>query len=455
MKSKTVLIADDDRAHRRMLGAALAAVGLGCRFAADGEAAVAEVRGAAPDLVLLDVRMPRLDGIGALQQIAGLAPELPVVVVTAHGDVRTAVAAMKLGARDFLEKPIDIDELRSVALDILERSSPPEPSPTTDDDDLEPKAIVGRSEAMRALRRTVRLAAASPSTVLVRGESGTGKELVARAIHELSERRSGPFVAVNCAAIPEGVLESELFGHERGAFTGAAATRRGRFELASGGTLLLDEIGEMPPHVQAKLLRALQERTIERLGSDRPIAVDLRVVAATNRELGAEIAAGRFREDLYYRLAVVEIVAPPLRERREDILPTAQHLLRLLRPDGNVRLSAPALRALVRYDWPGNVRELANVLERALLFTTGAQLDVEHLPPGIRGLGEGEAEPTAAEAAPPDRTGVRPGVSLEEAERELIDKTLRSLGGNRTWTADALGLSRRALLYKLKRYGIT
>jgi transcriptional regulator with PAS, ATPase and Fis domain len=304
---------------------------------------------------------------------------------------------------------------------------------------------------MAKVRETVRLAARSNATVLVRGESGTGKELAARAIHELSERRAKPFVAINCAAVPEGLLESELFGHERGAFTGAEARRAGRFELADGGTLFLDEIAELRPPLQAKLLRVLQERSFERLGGTAPVRVDIRVVAATNRDLAAEIAAGRFREDLYYRLAVVDVLLPPLRERREDVLPTAHHLLARLRPAGAPRLSAEAAGALTLHDWPGNVRELANVLERALLFAGSGEIAPEHLPPALRELC-GREEADGGPAA--DGTGVRPGVSLEAVERELIDKTLRSLGGNRTRTAEALGLSRRALLYKLKRYGI-
>jgi DNA-binding NtrC family response regulator len=442
-----VLIADDDDAHRRMLGAALESAGLACRFAVDGEQAV-QAAEEPLDLVLLDVRMPRLDGIGALRRIHERHPELPVVVVTAHGDVRLAVEAMKLGARDFLEKPIDIDELRSVVADILERPGPPDGA--TPDGGDEPRSLVGLSQALAQVRETVRRAAGSPATVLVRGESGTGKELVARAIHELSDRRAKPFVAVNCAAVPETLLESELFGHERGAFTGAESRRVGRFEQADGGTLFLDEIGEMLPALQARLLRALQERSFERLGGTTPVRVDIRVVAATNRDLAAAIAAGRFREDLYYRLAVVEILLPPLRERREDVLPTAQHLLARLRPGEPPRLGPEVAAALALHDWPGNVRELANVLERALLFAGHGEVRPEHLPPALREL----ARPGPADETADDATGVRPGVSLEAVERELIDKTLRSLGGNRTRTAQTLGLSRRALLYKLKRYGL-
>ncbi|NMC71835.1 MAG: sigma-54-dependent Fis family transcriptional regulator [Myxococcales bacterium] len=447
MASRVVLIADDDAAHRRMLGAALESSGWACRYAADGEEAVRATDGPL-DLVLLDVRMPRLDGIGALRRIHERRPDLPVVVVTAHGDVRVAVEAMKLGARDFLEKPIDIDELRSVVADILERPGPPGERPEDGGD--EPRTLVGVSEALVRVRETVRRAAGSTATVLVHGESGTGKELVARAIHELSDRGDGPFVAVNCAAVPETLLESELFGHERGAFTGADSRRIGRFEQADGGTLFLDEIGEMQPALQARLLRALQERSFERLGGTAPVRVDIRVVAATNRDLRAAIAAGRFREDLYYRLAVVEIALPPLRDRPEDILPTAQHLLGRLRPEVPPRLAPETAAALALHDWPGNVRELANVLERALLFAGHGEIRPEHLPPGLRELAG--REPHAAPG--PGGTGVRPGVSLEAVERELIEKTLRSLGGNRTRTARALGLSRRALLYKLKRYGL-
>jgi two-component system NtrC family response regulator len=456
---RTILIADDDPAHRRMLGAALESAGFACRYAADGEEAVRTAAASPPDLVLLDVRMPRLDGIGALRRLAAALPALPVVIVTAHGEVKIAVEAMKLGARDFVEKPVDIDELRSVVQDLLERpgppmgpaaagAGPPAGGPGASDAE-EPRSLVGPSAAMVRVRETVRRAAKSTSTVLVRGESGTGKELAARAIHDLSDRRGGPFVAVNCAAVPEGLLESELFGHEKGAFTGAEARRAGRFELADGGTLFLDEVAEMRPHLQAKLLRVLQERSFERVGGTAQVRVDIRVVAATNRDPAAEVAAGRFREDLYYRLAVVEIAMPPLRERREDVLPTAHHLLSRLRPEDPPRLGAGAAAALTLHDWPGNVRELSNVLERALLFASGGEILPEHLPPALRALcGREEAA-----SGPADATGVRPGVSLEAVERDLIVKTLRSLGGNRTRTAEALGLSRRALLYKLKRYG--
>jgi DNA-binding NtrC family response regulator len=446
-------VADDDATHRRMVGAALGAVGLECDFAEDGEEALRSAAAAPPDLVLLDVRMPRLDGLATLRRLAPLLPHVPVVMVTAHGDVPTAVEAMKLGARDFLEKPVDIEELRSVVTDILDRPGPAARPAERGGDGDEPASIVGISEAMAQLRETVRLAARSDSTVLVRGESGTGKELVARAVHELSARARGPFVAVNCAAIAEGVLESELFGHERGAFTGADQRRQGRFELADGGTLFLDEIGELRPALQAKLLRALQERSFERVGGVKPVTVDIRVVAATNRDLAAELRGADvgFRQDLYFRLAVLELVIPPLRERREDILPTARALLARLRSEGEPpRLSAEVASALTLHDWPGNVRELSNVLERALLFAGPgvSELSAQHLPPALRALCCPEPP------APDEGTGVRPGAPLAEVERELIEKTLSALGGNRTRTAAALGLSRRALLYKLKRYGI-
>jgi DNA-binding NtrC family response regulator len=448
VKDRTALVADDEPAHRRMLGAALEGIGMQCRYAVDGEEAVREAIGSPPDLLVLDLRMPRLDGIGALRKIHEVLPELPVVVVTAHGDVRAAVEAMKLGARDFLEKPIDIEELRAVALDLLDRPGPSPRVALTAGEEDEPRSLVGISPSMRQARETIRLAARSAATVLVRGESGTGKEVVARAIHDLSARREGPFVAMNCAAVAEGVLESELFGHEKGSFTGAEARRRGRFELADGGTIFLDEVAEMQPHLQAKLLRVLQERCFERVGGVVPVRTDIRVVAATNRIPTEEIAAGRLREDLYYRLAVVEIVLPPLRERREDVLPTAQHLLRRLKPEGDPRLSAQVASALTRHEFPGNVRELANVLERALLFAGDGEIRAEHLPPALRELcTQQEPEPSAG-------TGVRAGVPLEDVERDLIQKTLAALGGNRTRTAEALGLSRRALLYKIKRFGL-
>ncbi len=451
---RTVLIADDDAAHRRMLGAALKAVGYRCQEAIDGEVAARMVLSAPPDLVLLDLRMPRLDGVGTLHRIVKVLPDLPVIIITAHGDVRTAVETMKLGACDFIEKPIDIEELRAVVADILDRPVPQQAEGLLDESmsQDEPRAIVGMSALLDQVRQTIRLAAKTNSTVLIRGESGTGKELCARAIHELSDdRKDGPCVAVNCAAMAEGVLESELFGHEKGAFTGADARRKGRFELADGGTLFLDEVAEMRPHLQAKLLRVLQERSLERVGGSHLLSIDIRVVAATNRDLKQEIEAKRFREDLYYRLAVIEIEIPPLRLRREDILPTAHHLIGRLRPEGAPRLSAEVATALTAHDWPGNVRELSNVLERALLFASSGEIMAEHLPPDLRALcGADDDHERALEG-----TGVRPGVSLQEVERDLIDKTLRAMGGNRTHTAEVLGLSRRALLYKVKRYGLS
>ncbi len=453
MARKVVLIVDDDTSHRRMLSEALESAGYKACQSNDGETAIKMLASGLPDLLLLDIRMPRLNGMEVLKEVTESFATLPVVMVTAHGDVRTAVEAMKIGARDFLEKPVDIDELRAVVADILDR---PVPEPLRDGSSIrsheEPRNIVGVSESMRYVRETVRLASTSSSTVLIRGESGTGKELVARAIHDLSTRANGPFVAVNCAAVAEGVLESEVFGHERGAFTGANARRKGRFETADGGTIFLDEIAEMRPHLQAKLLRVLQERSFERVGSSQTVQVDIRVIAATNRDLEQEVSAGGFREDLYFRLAVVEIIIPPLRDRREDILPTAQHLLVRLADGLQLRLSDKVSTALVLHDWPGNVRELSNVLERGLLFATHGEFASEHLPPHLQKHCRTEDDSQLDAAAP--STGVRPGISLKEVERDLIVKTLEAFGGNRTRTAEALGLSRRALLYKLKRYDI-
>ncbi len=454
MAQRVILIVDDDASHRRMLAEALESQGYAVRQAVDGPAALDALASHSVDLALLDIRMPGMSGMELLERIRRVHAALPVVMVTAHGDVRTAVAAIKIGAHDFLEKPIDIEELRTVAADILERpySEPAGCSGSGSDADALPGFIVGVSRALDQVREMVRLAADSNSTVLVRGESGTGKELVARAIHELSARAGGPFVTVDCAAVAEGVLESELFGHERGAFTGATARRKGRFELADGGTVFLDEIAEMRPDLQAKLLRVLQERSFERVGASQPIRVDIRVVAATNRDLEEEIAAGRFREDLYYRLAVVEIVIPPLRDRREDILPIAQHLLARHSSGSAPRLSSDFSAALALHDWPGNVRELSNVLERALLFGARGELALEHLPVHLQELGGGEGR--CLRAGDEIATGVRPGLSLRDVEQDLIAKTLAAFGGNRTRTAEALGLSRRALLYKMKRYGI-
>ncbi len=407
------------------------------------------------DLVLLDLVMPGKSGLVFLEELQERADAPPVLVLTATKTVNTAVEAMKLGASDYVTKPYEIEALRIKVRQLLRhRALQREVVRLTDELDERTRigGLIGRSEAMREVFRTIERLARSPATVLVTGESGTGKELAARALHDLSPQAAGPFVPVNCAAIPDTLMESELFGHERGAFTDARERRIGKFEAAAGGTLFLDEIGELAPGPQAKLLRALQERVIERVGGSAPIEVEARIIAATNRDLEAEVAAGRFREDLYYRIHVVPLEMPPLRERRDDVKLLAERSLRRVREgmgQGPLRISRQALMALERYGWPGNVRELENVIERAVTLCDGEVLEVDDLPePLVRA--------TRSDAL---REAVTSGrLAFEEAvasfEQDLLREALERHDWNQTRTAEALGLTRRLLKIKMDRHGL-
>ena len=449
-KKPRVLVVDDDRAHRTMLRAVLAGAGYAALEADDGDVALDVVRSEPVDVVLLDLRMPRVGGIEALEAIHSARPDLPVVLMTAYASVDTAVAAMKKRAFDYLTKPVDVEDLRRTLDKALEFHRLEEENRLLRErlgERFNFSSIIGRSRAMRELFETLALVAPSDATVLITGESGTGKELVANAIHEGSPRRDKPFVKVNCAALHENLLESELFGHERGAFTGATAQRKGRFEVAHGGTLFLDEIGDMSPATQAKVLRVLQEGEFERLGGTRTLRVDVRVLAATHRDLEAMVAEGAFRQDLYYRLSVVPVHLPPLRERREDIPVLAEHFLRVYAGKNRkeVRGFHPAaMDLLVRHDWPGNVRELQNAVERAVILCLGDRITPQELPPALRAAGASPGPAPGREAGPR---------SLKEAERELILRTLEETGGNRTRAARLLGISRQTLLNKLREYG--
>jgi two-component system, NtrC family, response regulator AtoC len=407
------------------------------------------------DLVLLDLVMPGGSGLAMLAELKERGDAPPVIVLTATKTVATAVEAMKLGAADYVTKPFEIEALRIKIRQILEHHALAREVVRLTDE-LEQRTrlgdLVGRSDAMREVFRTIERVARSPATVLIRGESGTGKELAARAIHGLGPRAGGPFIPVNCAAIPDTLMESELFGHERGAFTDARERRIGKFEAAAGGTLFLDEIAELAPGPQAKLLRALQERVIERVGGSQPIAVDARILAATNRDLEAEVAAGRFREDLYYRIHVVPLPMPPLRERREDVRLLAERcLVRTCEQMGGrpLRFTREAIAALERHSWPGNVRELENVVLRAVALAEGESVDVRDLPEGVVQAGRTEVL----------RDAVRSGrTSLEEAvvsfEHELIRECLARADWNQTRAAERLGITRRLLKLKMERYGI-
>lgn len=387
-------------------------------------------------LVITDLKLPGPDGLWVLEEVRRRSEEVPVIILTAHGTVESAVAAMKKGAYDYIIKPFRLDELEVLVGRALEHGRlAAENEVLRARVSQSPEELPVWGPATRPLVELLERAARSEATVLLSGESGTGKEVAARTLHRLSPRRDGPFLCVNCAALSAGLLESELFGHERGAFTGADRMRKGRFELADGGTLLLDEVSEIEPNLQAKLLRVLQERAFERVGSSQTRRVDVRVVATTNRDLPAEVAKGRFREDLYYRLNVLPIRMPPLRERREEIPLLVEHFLRRHRK----RISREAMERLVSYDWPGNVRELANVIERAAVLTPGEEISAERIAPWLEG---------------PLRTpsGSLAGIPLEEVERRAIEENLRACGGHRERAARILGISSRTLREKLKKW---
>ncbi|HXG46030.1 MAG TPA: sigma-54 dependent transcriptional regulator [Methylomirabilota bacterium] len=433
-----VLIVDDDPGQRSLLKSFLESQGFDIVTVASGEEALDSLRTGRVNLMISDVRMPGISGLETLRRARYEHPKLPVLLVTAFADIREAVDAMRDGALNYLSKPIDLDELLAMVRQAtgLART---EPVRLIEDREL-PAHVVAVSPLMRAVFRDVALIAPSESRVLLTGESGVGKEVLADVIHAWSPRAAGPLVKVNCAAIPETLLESELFGHERGAFTGAAVQRIGRFEQADGGTIFLDEIGEMSPQLQAKLLRVTQDGRFQRIGSNREIRTSARILAATNRDLLVEVGRGRFREDLYYRLNVVELNIPPLRERPEDILPLSHRFIAEF-SQGRARLSSAVSDCLLRYRWPGNVRELRNAMERATLLSRGELILPEHLPARLR--------ETVTEATPPT-TGPAEAQRLEEIERNAILQALRKHRFNRTETARALGISRRALIYKLQ-----
>ncbi|MBW2618216.1 MAG: sigma-54-dependent Fis family transcriptional regulator, partial [Deltaproteobacteria bacterium] len=440
-----ILVVDDESAHRLMIGLHLTEAGYVPVEAADGQEALNIAASEEVDLVLLDVRMPVLGGRAALKRLKEARPELPVIMMTAYGTIADAVGALKDGAWDYLTKPLDAEELVikvGQALEVRRLAEENRAVLSRLNERFDFQGLIGRSPAMVKLVDDLRLIAPSEATVLILGESGTGKEVVANIIHHNSPRSKGPFIKVNCAALPETLLESELFGHHKGAFTGAQAKRLGRFASADGGTIFLDEVGALPQTTQAKLLRVLQEREIEPLGSDASVAVDVRVLAATNADLEAEMGAGRFREDLYYRLNVVALTLPPLREKVADAPLLAEHFLSLANERNNRRVagfSDEALRLLAGYDWPGNVRQLANVIERAVVLCEGEIIGPSDLPAEIRGQ--------AAAGG-----WFKPGLSLKESERALIEWTLGQTQGNRTQAAKQLGITRKTLQNKIKEY---
>jgi two-component system response regulator HydG len=443
----TLLVADDDPGLRESLERTLTREGYRVVLASDGRAALERVQAGGVDLIVTDLRMPGLTGLELLRAAKAIMPDVDVILLTAFGTVEEAVKAMKDGAYDFLTKPFRREQLIKLVDKALERRDLIEQNRALKKqlEDLRAKGqMIGASPTWRRMMTLVEQVADSSATILIQGESGTGKELVARTIHERSARRVGPFVAVNCAALPETLLESELFGYEKGAFTGAAGRKEGRFELASGGTLFLDEVADLSLVTQPKILRVLQEGEFERLGGTRTLQVDVRIVAATNRDLSEMVKDKRFREDLYYRLNVITVRVPPLREHPEDIRLLAQHYLRVYAAKNGRKLegfSNEAIARLESYAWPGNVRELENLVERSVLLARKDRIDAEDLPEEVMGV----------KRPPRDAILELVGTPLADIEERLLDETLRITGGNKTQAAELLGIDVRTVARKLER----
>ncbi len=459
-----VLIVDDELNIRRVLAAMLRRDGYEVTTAADGEQALAVLQKTPVHVVVTDLVMPGVGGMELLRRVSAEYPDVPVILITAHGSVDSAVAALKAGAFDYVTKPFEQEELRKVIAKAARAHDLERQNVHEGVGEAERPPLVGESPAMRTIYDMVARVADSPSTVLITGESGTGKELIAKALHRGSARRDKPLIKVNCAAIPKDLVESELFGYEKGAFTGAVGSKPGRFELADGGTLFLDEIGEIPVEIQVKLLRALQESEFERVGGIKTLKVDVRLIAATNRDLKALIAEGRFREDLYYRLAVVPIALPPLRDRREDVPLLVHHFIEKYNRRLGKKVSGiedEALQLLLGYAWPGNIRELENLMERSVLFADGARIEASALPDALREKGPVAPTPIAAVGplgaiAAPSGASMKEIVRLAQAEleKELIGRALEETGGNVTRAAKRLQISRKSLQVKMKELGL-
>jgi len=446
-----ILVVDDEPAQLELAGGFLKKRGFETVLAESGEKALRSFRDQPFDLVLTDQKMAGMSGLELVHAVRALNPETAVIVMTAYGTIETAVSAIKAGAADYLTKPLNLDELLYRIEQVRERHRL-----LTENRELREalqgrhriEGIIGESGQMLEVVSLVRRVAPSEASVLIRGESGTGKELIAKAIHFASPRAAGPLIRINCAALPETLLESELFGHEKGAFTGALATRKGRFELADEGTLFLDEIGDLPLHLQAKLLRVLQEREFERVGSSQSIRVNVRILSATHRDLEALLKAGQFREDLYYRLNVVTILLSPLRERRQDLPLLIDHFLRVFAEKNGKRIRGfthEARETLLRYDYPGNVRELENLVERAVVLTRDEVISKDDLPLMVQPPEKGAEEEGGSSLT----------AAVEGMERQMIREALARSGGVQTRAAEMLGISERALRYKLKKYGLT
>jgi two-component system, NtrC family, response regulator HydG len=441
-----VLIVDDEANARMGLRMLLEQEGFSVATAADGQDALDALAASTPDVIVTDLKMPRVDGLELLQRVKKSHGDVPVIVVTAFGAVESAISAMRAGAEDYLEKPVEVDELVVVLERALRNRKVRDEVRALKvrlDDRLRPANIVGESAAMQAVFKTVAQVAPTRASVLISGESGTGKELIAQAIHNGSPRASGPFVKLHCAALAETLLESELFGHERGSFTGAQGRREGRFKQADGGTLFLDEVGEIPPGVQVKLLRFLQERTFERVGSNETVKVDVRVIAATNRRLEQEVREGRFREDLFYRLNVVALEMPPLRVRPSDIMVLAEHFLAKYSSENGKHITGfdpDAVGKLTEYTWPGNVRELENIVERAVVMCEGERVTAAALPASLSSQAHAQVR--------------IPGSTFADIERHSILSTLEAVGWSTTRAARMLDISVRTIQYRLHQYGL-
>ncbi len=444
-----ILVVDDDPLLRDFLMETLVRTGCIVGLATTGEEALDRMRAEDYDIILSDVRMPNMDGMELLKTARGSMPDAEIVIMTAYGTIQNAVEAMKLGAFHYVLKPFSIDEIELVIKRALEHKSLLKENRLLRTEVTSKYSfdnIIGKSPQMQEIFELVRTVAGRKATVLITGESGTGKELIAKAIHYNSQRREGPFIRINCAALPEGLVESELFGHEKGSFTGADRQSRGRFELADGGTLLLDEISEISLHLQGKLLRVLQEREFERVGSGIPIQVDVRIIATSNRDLKKRIKDGHFREDLFYRLNVVPIHIAPLRERKEDIPSLAEYFLEKCNQENNCHIQAispKVFQMFMEYAWPGNVRELENYMERAVVTAKSKILTPRDFP---KELSFGKIDMPTED--------IKVGSTVHEAERKLILKTLKAQGGNRTKTSEILGISTRTLRNKLQEYGV-
>ncbi len=450
----TIMVVDDDPGHRTALQTIIRSWGYAVEVTDDGSRAVEKVKERPFDVILMDVRMTVMSGIEALRLIKDYNPAIPILIMTAYSSIESAVEALKAGAYDYLTKPLDFEVLKLSIERAREHVGLKTENKALKEklrSEFDLKNIIGKSRPMKEMIDMVAMVAPSEATVLITGESGTGKELIASSIHFNSNRRDHPLVIVNCAALAETLLESELFGHEKGAFTGADRRREGRFVQASKGTIFLDEIGEMSPMMQAKLLRAIQEREIQRVGSDDTIKVDVRILAATNRNLEDDVAKGKFREDLYYRLNVVTVNVPPLRDRQDDIPLLAQHFLEKYAEKNRKQVkgfSPLAMDMLIKYDWPGNVRELENAVERAVILLTGDNITEKDLPLNIT---QSYSEESDWVITQPVNTETRP---LEEIEKEAILAALEASGGNKSETARKLGINRKTLHKKLKNYGV-